>query len=239
MKIVIVDDEKDAIEYLERSLLQLKEFDCQISTASSIESATEIINNIHPDLVFLDVQMPYGSGFDILKNTPEINYDVIFTTAFDHYAMKAIKYNAFDYLLKPIDLDELKTTLLEYTEKDSVQRSFNSIKDNIANISKLDIPYKNGFLYIKLDDFLYIEADGSYSTIHTLNDKFIVSKKIKYFEELLDENQFCRIHASFIINLKQLKQFSKSNGGEVILEDDTVLSVSANKRKNLLTRVSY
>lgn len=236
---LIVDDE----EYSRKSLYFLIQEHCPnvivAGIAKSVAEAKEHIKEQAPDLIFLDIAMPKESGFDLLPYLEGRNIMVIFTTAYDQYALKALKASAIDYLLKPIDIDELKLAVkkagdrVELKAKNTVDAGDglhhytvnNSLATNSEN--KITLTHTNGFDVIDTANIIYIEADSNYSVFHLQNsEKIIISKPLKEFEELLDHQNFVRIHKSVIVNFRYVKGYSHKNGLQVILDDKTSLPVS-------------
>ena len=233
---LIVDDE----EYSRKSLYFLLQEHCpQINTAgqaSSVANAREILEEHSFDLVFLDIAMPKENGFELLPDIQKTNSLVIFITAFDQYALKALKASAVDYLLKPIDITELKAAvekaLIRKTENISSKENLlrlSTLSENLQNKSKIDkitLQHTHGFHVIDTDNIIHIEADSNYSVFHLKNDtKLVISKPLKEFEDMLNSD-FARIHKSAIVNLKYIKSYSNKHGLEVILLNDSILPVS-------------
>ncbi len=240
VRAIIIDDEEDAREVLS---LALKKFcsDIEIlALCESPEEGLEKINTLGPSLVFLDVQMPNMSGFDLLEKVVDINFEVIFVTAFNRYAIKAIRFSALDYLLKPIEIDELVRAVEKVKQK---QRSntvhyrslLNNIKYGVEKLSRLAIPSDNEIIIQKLEDIVYCEADGSYTTLHLSGGKKItVSKILKEFENMLPESDFCRIHHSTIVNMSHVTKYIKGEGGYVMVTGGDHLDVSRRKKDSFI-----
>ena len=235
---LIVDDE----EYSRKSLYFLLQENCPEITVSgiagSVAEARKIIQENSFDLVFLDIAMPKENGFELLPTLQEKNILVVFITAFDQYALKALKASAVDYLLKPIDINELKVAVQKSVERIKILKSSLRTNDNPSlvtltenlnsknKIDKITLPHTHGFHIIDTSNIIYIEADSNYSIFHLRNTgNLIISKPLKEFEDMLD-NDFARIHKSAIINLNYVKSYSTKHGFEVILEKDIVLPVS-------------
>ena len=240
LRTVIIDDEKKAREAIRLAL----EIYCEnveiIGEAAGVQSGFDLINITSPDLVLLDVKMQDGSGFDLLKKFPEPEFIPIFITAYNHYAVKAFKYSALDYLVKPVDPDELVQTVVKaekYAEKKDIITKIEALNANILN--KLSEPKKivlkteQSIFIVDVSDIVNCESDGNYTTFYLKNDKrIVVSKIIKEFEELLKNNHFFRIHQSHLINLNCLTAYDKQTG-YVIMKNNKMLPVSLRK-KNLL-----
>ena len=248
LKAIIVDDE----EFARSSLFFLLQQNCpQIEITGIARSVTEARDILahHPiNLIFLDIAMPGGNGFELIPHAQQHNAAVIFTTAYDQYALKAIKANALDYLLKPIDIDELKTAVdkvVEYTrlhkkrdQKDERITNLASTLNSRAEIRKLTLPYGQGFKMIDVDDIIYIEADSNYSVFHLSNHEVItVSKVLREFEEILPSEQFVRIHKSSIINLNHLKEYNSKNGLQVFLKNGDSITVSRRRASDFFEKI--
>ncbi len=240
IKAVIIDDEQHGITTLQWTL---KEYCSDIQVVATAHNGLEginIINEFKPDLVFLDVEMPLMNGIDMLLQFNEIKFDVVFTTAYDQYAVKAIKLSVMDYLLKPIDKDELMIAVEKVRNRKN-QIDKNQI-ENLQEIHKTKITNKialstlAGLQFINLDDLVRMEGDGNYCHF-ILKDKrkITISKKIGDAEELLKDNlNFFRAHKSHIVNLKFVEKYIRGDGGEIIMEDGTSISLSRNKKEEFL-----
>lgn len=236
LQAIIVDDE----EYSRKSLFFLIQENCpnvHVSyIAKSAQDAREFIATNKTDLAFLDIAMPRETGFDLLPALQKQNIMVIFTTAYDQYALKALKSNAVDYLLKPIDISELKESvekalkwaglLNAQTSTKYAQESDESLKA-VESKSKITLPHTHGYHVIDLDEIMYVEADSNYSIFHLRKgDKIVISKPLKEFELYLEEGNFMRIHKSVIINFRFVTEYSSKNGTQVILKNGVTLPVS-------------
>ncbi len=240
IKALIIDDEQDAREGLK---LTIKKSCPEISIMAMCESpeiGIEKIKELRPELVFLDVQMPRLSGFDLLEKFETINFEVIFVTAFDKYAIKAIKFSALDYLLKPVDVEELVNAVDKIKEKQKNKTAhfkslLNNIKYNSENLNRLAIPSNNEIILQKTADIIYCEADGNYTILHLADDrKITVSKTLKEFENILPETSFCRIHHATLVNLAHVTKYVKGEGGYVMVTGRRHLDVSRRKKENLI-----
>ncbi len=237
IKAVIVDDEKKSVQTMS---LMLNEYCTDVEVVgfahSAIEGAKEVICK-KPDLLFLDVEMTGGSGFDLLESLPERNFKVIFVTAHDHYALKAIKFHAIDYILKPIDVEELKSAVANFKSQISdilkvpsdIERLLEHMK--VQRVKKVVLPTANGVEYISIDDILYLAADRSYTIIYLKNNKnILVSKGLNEVEEQFPSEDFFRIHKSHSVNLAFVKKHLKIDGGIVELTDGTKLYIARSKK---------
>ncbi len=212
-----------------------------VAVAPSVKSAIELIKLIKPKLVFLDVELPDGNGFNVLESFPPGQFYVIFVTAFEHYALKAIKASALDYLLKPVDSDELVAAVKKIPDTDTNDKRqeiyLQNQKQKNLQKQRLALPTLEGLIFIEQGDIIWCEAQGSYCNFLLTNkDKILVSKPLSYFEEILDEEQFCRPHQSYIINLDHARSYVKGRGGYLIMSDGSKVEVSVRMKSNLLER---
>lgn len=247
---LIVDDE----EYSRKSLYFLLQENCpEVSIegiAGSVDEARKVIEDKSFDLIFLDIAMPKENGFELLPLLQKHNILVVFITAFDQYALKALKASAVDYLLKPIDINELKIAVKKAIERKEITSStnrdannlpLNALADNLNTrnrIDKITLPHTHGFHIIDTSNIIYIEADSNYSVFH-LKDAghLVISKPLKEFEDILDASDFARIHKSAIINLRYIHSYSNKHGFEVILENDIILPVSRRRTAEFQEKV--
>ncbi|SHF99877.1 LytR/AlgR family response regulator transcription factor [Pedobacter caeni] len=245
---IIVDDE----EFARSSLYFLLQENCaniHISgIAKSVNEARQLLSNNQIDLIFLDIAMPGENGFELIPHAQLNKSHVIFTTAYDQYALRAIKANALDYLLKPIDIDELKLAVEKagkYIALNKKEHNRNESLQNLAvhlsernEIRKISLPNGQGYSLISIDDIIHIEADSNYSIFHLANKETItVSKVLKEYEEILPDHQFVRIHKSSIVNLNYLKEYNSKNGVEVILKNGEKIAVSRRRASDFAEKV--
>jgi two-component system LytT family response regulator len=249
---IIVDDE----EYSRKSLFFLIDSYCPNvkvrGIAKSVKEARQMLKSNQIDLVFLDIAMPYEDGFSLLPDLQKNSGSVIFTTAFNQYALRAIKASAVDYLLKPIDIEELKESIVktiflkELIENKNLNDNqyliqYRNLEENLnefKKITKLNLPHLNGFNIVNIINIIYIEADSNYSIFHLENqNRIVVSKHLKEYEEILFDTEFIRIHKSKIINLKHLKNYSNKNCLTVIMSDDSQHTVARRKVSDFLETV--
>ena len=243
IRTLIIDDEEDAREGLK---LVIEKFCPEVSIQALCESPEEglkKIDELQPELVFLDVQMPRLSGFDLLEKVEKINFEVIFVTAFDKYAIKAIKFSALDYLLKPIDVEELVSAVQRIKEKQKNKTAhFKSLLSNVKlsseKLTRLAIPSENEIIIQKISDIVYCEADSNYTTLHLVdNKKITISKTLKEFENILPETDFCRIHHSTLVNIAHVTKYIKGEGGYVLVTGGGHLDVSRRKKDSFLHKL--
>jgi two-component system LytT family response regulator len=246
IKAVIVDDEQHCINRLEGMIRDYCRQTVQIiGTFNTVETAISGIEELKPDLVFLDVQLHDVTGFDLLSRIPYIDFEVIFVTAYDNYAIKAFKFSAVDYLLKPVDPDDLLraiSKLQRVLEQQDLSNKFSTLLHNLKAgnpaTRKITIPTSKGLVFLPIDDIIRCEASINYTTIY-LKDKqqLMVAKTLKDFEDILSDYQFFRIHNSHLINLNYIKTYHKGKGGYVVLSDNTSLEVSTRRKDLFLKKI--
>ena len=244
IRTILIDDEANNNESL-HFLLGKYCPDLEVTgTAENIIAGEELIHETNPDLVFLDIEMPYGNGFDLLNKLSNHNFAVIFVTAFDKYAIQAIRYAALDYLLKPINITDLKNAVekaISHIREKDINRQISSLLTNLREPSpgnqRLALPVMDGLVFEKLENITHLTASGNYTHVFTKDrQKYLVAKTLKDFEDLLPLSLFCRIHHSSIINTSFIKKYIKGRGGYIELEDGTTLEVSARKKDEFLAR---
>ena len=246
MKAILVDDEPDGI----RTLKKMLETHCPnvnvLATCSNATSAKHELENVRPDVVFLDIQMPGKSGLDLLTEIPEKDFEVIFVTAHNEYMLQALQYSAADYLLKPVDEDRLIEAVDRAEKRLQIGKKEEWTETLMHNLSKtgnpsemrLCLPTLKGFLVVKLDDIIYCEAERSYTIFHLENKKTVtVSKSLIEYDNLLLDTQFIRIHKSFLINLHHVKEYQRGEGGLVIMTDNAEIEVSRRKKEFFLNKM--
>lgn len=237
MKVILIDDERDALEMLEWIIRKhATELDIVAMCESSLEGLKKI-QELKPDLVFLDIEMPQLNGFDMLERLGKYNFEVIFTTAYNQFAIKALKICALDYLLKPIDADELKAAvqkaLTRKTKASSEQLEMlmNYFKPEKPKTRRIALTASDHLIFVDTNDIIYCESDSNYTTFFLAKgDKVIVSKTLKDVEEILEGADFFRIHASFLINLKHVSKFTRGDGGYVVMTNNQHITVSRKKK---------
>ena len=240
IKVILIDDERHALVTLQHALQKYDDVQVLATTQKSTE-AKALIELHAPDLIFLDIEMPFLNGFEVLEQFDTINFKVVFTTAYNQYAIKALRMNAMDYLMKPIDQDELRGALDKYinneliTTQEQVQQisTFNSGK----MLDTLALSTQEGLHFVKSDDIMLLEASGCYTYIFMNNNtKHLVSKNLAVFEEVLKDNPiFFRPHKSHLINLKYIKQYIRGEGGELIMQNNSSITLSRNKKQEFLS----
>ena len=239
MRCIIIDDEKHCIKTLTNLLETWFPEVKIIASCSDSTKAYDLILLHKPDFIFLDIEMPFLNGFDLLAKFDPLFFDVVFTTAYDSYAIKAIKYSALDYLLKPIDKDDLAFAIAKIRSKQSSisreQLQMAAAVHNKQLPGTIALPATDGLVFASVNDILYCIADGSYTRI-VMSDKseILLSKTLGDVEELIIDYHFFRIHNSTLVNLKQVKKYIRGEGGEVIMSDGKNLQVARTRKNDFL-----
>lgn len=244
MKSIIVDDELKSAESLKILLTDFCENVKVVAICQNINDALKAIEEEEPDVVFLDINLQRETGFDLFDHFSEIRFSIIFTTAFSEYAIKAFRYAALDYLLKPVDIDQLREAVkkaeLRMTANlnGQLENLFHDLKSQKGEFLKLALPTLEGLVFINVDDIIYCEASSNYTTIFLANNqKHIVSRSLKEYDDLLSERNFFRIHSAYLVSLKAIKKYVKGEGGYVVLDNDVSLDVSKRKKAAFLARI--
>ncbi len=237
IKAILVDDEKGALETLSGMLdLFCKEVQV-LGKASSANQARDLIKTFNPDLVFLDIRMPFENGFDLLESLGNHRFHVIFTTAYNNYALKAIKFSVLDYLLKPIHAEELQRAVSKVSKASVSKEQYSILKAHQLNNKheQIVLPHKEGFQVVNIREILRFEGDRNYTNVHFLNrDQLLVAKTLKEYEELLKDYDFFRVHQSNIINMKCVKGYVNGRGGKIQLIDNTEVDLARSRKKEFL-----
>jgi two-component system LytT family response regulator len=241
LRTLIIDDEAHMRDSLTKLLTKRCPQVQVIGEAFNVASGLSAIHNLHPDLVLLDIQMPDGTGFDLLNTLPSIDFRIIFVTAYDQYAIQAIKFSAVDYLLKPVNPEELEEAVIKADQ--IVQKQFGlqmkALEENLKAVpkqkKKLILKTTENIHLVDLQDIISCESSDSYTIVHTTTgDRIMVSKTLKEYDELLADCGFFRVHKSFLINVAHIKRFEKQDGGQIVLTNDIKIPVASRKREELL-----
>lgn len=243
IKAILIDDEPTGLESLRFSIEKYCPNICIQGCYNIPQEGISGILHHKPDVVFLDVQMPQMSGFDVLQHVSPVTFEVIFVSAHDQYAIKAIKFSALDYLLKPIDVDDLTQAVNRINDPlhhgaslYKYQSVLNNVQLKTGKPGKLAVPTLNGIDFYNIDDVLYCKADGSYTILMLRNNQHVtVSKNLKDFESMLVDSGFCRVHHSFLINTSHVQKYIKGEGGYVILTDGHHVDISRRKKDEFLS----
>ncbi|MCD6010319.1 MAG: two component transcriptional regulator, LytTR family [Flavipsychrobacter sp.] len=238
---IIVDDERKNISTLTNLLKSYCPQMSIVGTANSAASGKELIEKVKPQLVFLDIEMPYGSGFDMLRAMPRIDAEIIFITAFDQYAITAFRYAALDYLLKPVDIEQLELAVQRAEKRIAEKALVLNYNLLLRNMDEKDAANKaialtdNGQqFFISVSDIMYIIANGSYTHIHTAKRTFVSTKNLIDYEGLLPATIFYRIHHGHIINTLHVDRIQKGRGGTVCMKDKKELEIAVRRKEGFL-----
>ena len=244
VKAIIVDDEPNCCKTL--SLL-LDRYCPEVQVTGIFHNGLDglqAINTSSPELVFLDVQMPKMNGFEMLEKLPSVNFHLIFTTSFDKYALKAFRFSAIDYLLKPVDREELQKAIQKVLQRSEIpvteqlQILLQKINHPASSINKIALPTMEGLQMISVQSIISCEADDNYTTLILKNNKkLVVSCTLKVIEELLEDHSFIRVHRSFLVNLHEVEKYVKADGGYVVMSDGKHIYISRNKKEELLKKL--
>jgi two-component system LytT family response regulator len=242
LKTVLIDDEINALEALEWKLNRYIE-DIEIIKCNSPQEGIEVIDSVKPDLVFLDIEMPEIDGFELLQRLSYKGFQLIFTTAHDEFALRAIKVSAIDYLLKPVDKDELITAIekvnaskKEIKLEDKLQSLFSNMNQKA---DKINIAADGKIYLLDKEEVVMLKSDKSYTTIFLNDDNSIlVSKTLKEVEKKFNFPQFYRVHNSYLININHVKEYLKSDGGELVMSNGMRAGISRNKKADLLEKLA-
>ena len=238
LRAVIVEDESSSREILRNYLAKYCKNVDVLGEAASVKDGIELLSKTKPDLVFLDVEMPFGNAFDLLDQLPDRSFETVFVTAYNSYALEALNNHAAYYLMKPINIDELIKAVSYVAE---IKEKENALEDQILKSKmnkaegKITLPQQDGFQVLNIADILYCKADDNYTEIYLENKKLLVSKTLKYFEEALADYPFARIHKSYLVNVNEVVKYRKGKGGSVIVSNGKELLVSASKKRQLLS----
>ena len=246
IKTVIVEDELKSRDMLAAMIRKITpELDI-VGLAGNVSEAEKLIRELKPELVFLDISMPDGSGFDLLEKVSGQKFELIFATASDQHAIRAIKFSACDYLLKPIDMDELKLAVEKVVQKkqsvpnmENLQFLIQHLRRADDNFQKITLPTGNAYEIVNVKDIVRCEADGSYTTFY-LSDKrkLMISAGLKHYEELLPENDFIRVHHHHLINMQHVLRFLKEDGGYAVMSDGSKIEMSRRKKEAFMEKLN-
>lgn len=239
---IVIDDEKNSREALIKKL-QMHCPEVQLlSECSSGKEGAEVIRKLQPQIVFLDIEMPQMNGFAMLQQLEADNFHLVFTTAYNQYAIEAIRFSAFDYLVKPVDVEELTNTINRIQEKNAAAQTGQRLDVLVQHLlneknkpSKIAIATMEGIDFVPIDDIIYLEAVGNYTTVNIKTGKpVLASKTLKEFEDILPGNRFSRVHNGSMVNLAFIQKFIKGDGGQVLLSNGVLIDVARRRKDELL-----
>lgn len=239
LKAVIIEDEKNSREALTNILSDFCENITVYGQAETVQEGIKEILKSSPDIVFLDIELPNESGFELLKYFPEGNFDVIFTTAYNQYAVKAFKMSAIDYLLKPIDLEELRNSIEKVRKKkslESLKKRVEILQNNLNNtFHKLALPVGDGIIFVELKNIIRLEAQSNYTVFHLTNkEQKMVTRTLKFYDDLLSESNFFRINRKDLINMNFIQKYTKQKRPVITLTDGTNLFLAETKKAKFI-----
>ena len=238
---IIIDDEPNSVFTLNSFL---KDHCAQVNilgSAENVKSGKELIEQAKPQLVFLDIEMPFGSGFDLLRSLPKITFEVIFITAYNQYALAAFRFSAIDYILKPIRIAHLKEAVIKAEQRIKEKKTVLNYEQMLQNMQekdpgkqKIGVIHRGEHLMVQVDEIMYLVSDGKYTRIHIKDVNYLILKNLKDFEEMLPPSLFSRIHYGHIININYVSKVQKGRGGNVIMQDGTELEIAVRRKDEFL-----
>ena len=239
---ILIDDEKNSLEMMEWLLRTYCPQVEILALCHSAEQGIEAINRLKPDVIFLDIEMPKMNGFDMLEQFETLFFDVVFCTAYDQFAIKAFKYSALNYLLKPIDPEDLVATVERIEKRKSLptKEQFELLLHTMHQPTRptpqrIALTTNDGMIFVPTNDIIYCEAESNYTkVVLTGGKKIMVSKVLKDIDEALSGPDFCRVHSSFLINVNRIKKYVRGEGGYLIMDDDTNVSISRSRRQEFM-----
>ncbi|MGN6439763.1 MAG: LytR/AlgR family response regulator transcription factor [Agriterribacter sp.] len=242
IKCILIDDERNALEMMEWLLKTYAPQVQILAMCNSAEQGIEAINRHKPDVVFLDIEMPKMNGFDMLEQFDKLFFDVVFCTAYDQFAIKAFRYSALNYLLKPVDPDDLKATIKRLEDRKTLptREQFDLLLQNIQHAGKttpqrIALTTNDGLIFVPTSDILYCEAESNYThVVLTGGKKILVSKVLKDIDEALSGPDFYRVHSSFLININRIKKFVRGDGGYIVMDNDATINISRSRRQEFM-----
>jgi two-component system, LytTR family, response regulator len=242
LKAIVIDNEDN----IRLGIVQRLKKHCpniyQVYEANGVETGIKAIQNIQPDIVFLDVEMEDGTGFDLMKRLGGFKFQLIFITAYDKYAVNAFKFSAIDFLLKPIDLDDLIASVNKadkHLKSSSMEMQFQILQESLSSIKdsekKIVLKDSESIYFVRVSDILYCKAEGPYTEFFLIGQqKITISKTLKDYEDLLEQYGFVRTHRSYLINVKKITRFDKADGGSLVMENNHLVPVSVRKKEEIM-----
>ncbi|SMO33324.1 two component transcriptional regulator, LytTR family [Saccharicrinis carchari] len=242
IKTILIDDEQGNCENLEKLLAKYCPQVEVLASVNNIAPAVEMIMSHKPDLIFLDIELTEGTGFDLLEMLPSKDFEVIFVTAFDRYALKAIKFCALDYILKPVNISELVKAVVRFKERQAEKtenRRMHLLLENLSAPSKkMVLPLADKMEFVDISQISRCMGEGNYTHVHLKSgEKYLVCKALKEFDELLSEHNFLRVHQSHLVSIDEIKAYVKTDGGYLKMKDGTSVSISRQRREMVMGRL--
>lgn len=246
LRAIIIDDEPNAVNLL---ALRLGQYCPHIEIVAACTDSLDAIDSLkqhHPNLVFLDIEMPQLNGFQVLDAVKDLTFSLIFVTAYDRFAVKAFKYSALDYLLKPIDTQELiaavnKVEKQHQTSTKQIQHLQQQFSNSIkSQPDRIALPYQNGVTFVAVQDILYCEADDNYTRFYLTNgQKHLAAKTLRDIQELLEDRDFLRVHRQYLVNIGQIRKFVKGEGSYLVMNNEQTIPVSRGQKDRLMERFGW
>ena len=244
LKAIIIDDEIHSINALRWESEALTGYLQIEAVTTDPREGIALIQQHHPDVVFLDIEMPGMNGFDLLQQFDQIDFDIILTTAYDEFAFKAFEIDATDYLLKPVSEEALRKSIDKVRDRLSRRETtahlsslFQKLVREMPDFKKIALPTLHGLLFLKTEEIMYCSSDSNYTNVHTARgEKILISRPLKDIESMLQEPRFLRVHNSYLVNLTFIREYHRGKGGSLVLEDGTLIPVSKQRKKELLDR---
>lgn len=244
LKAILIDDEPDCVQLIARELAQHCPQVQVVGQTTSSEDGLRLIQVLQPDLVFLDIEMPRLNGFQLLEKVGELFFQLIFVTAYNEYAIKAFRFSALDYLLKPIDAQELQQAVQKAALKHRVDgKQLELLQRQLQQqyvTDKIAVPYQNGVIFLPLKEIIYCEADNNYTKVWaTEKRQYLLTRTLKEVAEVLDQRYFLRVHRQFVINLDQIKMFMKGEGCYLVMTNNSTIPVARQQKEKLVQRFGW
>ena len=244
LRAIIVEDEEASRETLRNYLLKYCPDVNLLAEVSNIKEGLTAINKHQPDVVFLDVEMPFGNAFDLLEQIEDITFETVFVTAFSNYAIQALNFSAAYYILKPVDIDELtkavekiKESVLKSKELIHTRVLIENIKIENKQLQKIVLPLLDGWEVVRVNDIIRCEAHDNFTRFHLLNGrKLLICRTLKFYESMLENYDFIRVHKSHMVNIQYIQQYKKGKGGQVIMTDGASVDISPNRKDLLMAK---
>lgn len=244
LKAILIDDEPDCIRLLS---LQLKEHCPQVQVIGEFTSSAEgllAIQTQKPDVVFLDIEMPEMNGFSLLEQISDISFSIIFITAYNEFALRAFRFSAIDYLLKPLDSHELQEAVRKAEKRNRLdQRQLEMLRSQLQGgqyPQKIAVPYQNGVVFVELKELVYCEADSNYTKLYLINGKnHLLSKTLREVQQVLEERNFLRVHRQYLVNLDHIKMYHKGESAYVVMYGDINIPVAKNQKERLVQKFGW